>query len=151
MPTIQTITDAQGRLQHSGAGSLRVDEEFVWHPNTIRSLMAGEVMFSTLAKVVKNNWPEYSVEESDVVISPLKVDNIADTITAFEQLKAKRVKNNINPDTIYKIQTMTDEQFQIYRKMQWNTLCQQKKQPTTEIPDNFLKTKTEAITMLKTT
>jgi hypothetical protein len=55
MPTIQTVTDEKGNLQHSGAGSLRVDEEFVWHPNTIRGLMAGEVMFSTLANVVKNN------------------------------------------------------------------------------------------------
>jgi type IV secretory pathway TraG/TraD family ATPase VirD4 len=55
MPTDQTVVDADGNISHSGAGSLRVDEEFIWHPNDIRKLLKGQVMFSTLAQQLVNN------------------------------------------------------------------------------------------------
>jgi hypothetical protein len=51
-------------------------------------------------------------------MSPLKVDNIADTITEFEKLKAYKNPKTPNNELINKIYAMTDEQFQVYRKMQ---------------------------------
>ena len=81
METEQTFADTIKDKQTSGQGTMRIDEEFIWHPNTIKRLGVGEIMFTTISKKLDPyTFPNYKPIVADVVESRIKVDNVVKMI-----------------------------------------------------------------------
>ncbi len=92
--TEQTETDSAGRVIQSGMGSVRSDQEFRFHPNDIKFLPVGTVMFATFGKKIIERYPDYPVIKDDIICPKLKVDYIIDRIN-FEQEYRKTHPINI--------------------------------------------------------
>lgn len=111
-------------------------------------------MFSTMGKKLINNWPEYKTIESDDIHSNLHVDNIMDTVAEFEVKKANLLKtsrktniakSNFDTNLLIKIENMSEAEFQVFRKNEWNNKLQKEGRSFENIPSDFINDKNTCI------